>query len=153
MANFKSKRMSYWLWKSAERCLQETFFKTDPQHPGHFKTYLQMVFRVLDGTLLLAKAAPADQFIHRQAGTDAENGTTERCEHCKYVFLSAADKLRHNRLSHSSEGTTSRQQKEHVCSYLDGASTCGLAFTTYYGLMQHKKAAGHKCSRGRPKKS
>ena len=124
----------------------------DPRHPGHFKTYLQMV---TDTTLLKEKPAAADEFLgHLQAGEAA----LERCDECKYVFLSAADQLRHNRIAHGGASSSAagkdeeKQAKELVCSYKDGSSTCGLAFPSYYGLLKHKREARHIMARGRPRK-
>ena len=124
----------------------------DPWHPGHFKTYLQMV---TDTTFLKEKLAPTDEFLgHLQAGGAA----LEQCDECKYVFLSAADQLRHKRIAHDGASSSAagkdqeKQAKEHVCSYKDGSTTCGLAFPSYYRLLKHKREARHIMARGRPRK-
>ena len=111
-------------------------------NPGHFMSYQDMSLHLLG---LDEKPAAPDQFI-------AQDGKApDSCIKFHYIYTSAADNGRHQRLAHG--GAASKAPAEHACSYSSEDGVCGLQFHSYYALMKHKTTVSHKCSRGRPKKN
>ena len=63
----------------------------------------------MDITLLKEKAAVTDKFICRPQAGDA---ALERCQECKCVFLSTADKLQHKHLANHGEVSAAVKEKQ-----------------------------------------
>ena len=136
--------------------------------PGHYLTYLECrTYHSLGKSLL-----PIDAGL--------PSGEPKRCPYgCTYAFVSARDADRHICSVHPSEwkqywkassdvpdavssaavrpvqgelsatDSPATERACHRCQY-DG---CGSAFTSYYQLLQHKKAQGHQLKRGRSSKN
>ena len=64
----------------------------DPQHPGHYATWLQMAY---DATL------PTKADEHQPTALLNGHGA---CAQCRWVFTSKGDKAHHNRLRHPASG-------------------------------------------------
>ena len=64
----------------------------DPAHPGHFKTFLQMI----SDTIVLGKCPQAPDAYLPQHGPAALGF----CDKCQYVYLSSADENRHKKIAH-----------------------------------------------------
>lgn len=128
------------------------------RHPGHYLTFHECCVEKELGRQLAA------------ADGDLPSGTYGRCEFgCNYVYLSARDKDRHERLVHHDQfkarQVQSRNEKRRADANDSGTNVpakrsthrctfpgCNLAFVSGYQLTQHKKKYGHTLAPGRPKK-
>ena len=121
------------------------------RHPGHYLTFRECCVQQELGQQLAAPDA------------DLPSGTHGRCEFgCHYVYLSARDKDRHERLVHHAEfkarQVQRRQEKRRANAEETGTDRpakksvhrctfpgCGLAFLSAYQLTLHKKMQGTFC--------
>ena len=122
------------------------------QYPEHYRTFMESNL-----ARQLGQSPPlADEAL--------PSGVLGRCDfNCSYVYLSARDKERHERMVHEGQVRVRKRKKRqekgaangsankttcHRCTYLG----CDRAFTSAYQLNQHKQEAGHMLARGRPAK-
>ena len=69
----------------------------------------------------------------------------EWCQFCNYIFLSEADKQRHQRLNHLKKPKNPVGLQVHACKY----QGCTKVFPTRYLLWKHKNLVNHIQAQGR----
>jgi hypothetical protein len=116
-----------------------------PWHEGHYATFMEA-----ETLADLGKKAKVDEFCPSKI-----NGGLGRCDHeCMYIFMSKADKTRHDMMCHSSRKHRMDEDQDKspaaiVCHFVTDEGECGLVFPTRYKLSKHRDQSGHKMKRGR----